>query len=126
MFRETSIAAAEKAMSSLGTRMQAVAANIANAETPGYRPREVEFEVALREAIDRERSSAVATGARPIEEAPVQVRRQAVAPGTDITVQLETQMTELARTSGHHEALARVLGKHFRMLRSAISGGSQS
>jgi flagellar basal-body rod protein FlgB len=126
MFRETSIAAAEKAMSGLGTRMQAVAANIANAETPGYRPREVEFEAALREAIDRERGSRAPSTSRPIENASVQVRRQAVAPGADITIQLETQMTELARTNGHHEALTRVLGKHFRMLRSVISGGSQS
>lgn len=126
MFRETSIAAAEKAISGLGTRMQAVAANIANAETPGYRPREVKFEAALREAIDREHSSRAQTPSRPIENASVQVQRQAVAPGTDITIQLETQMTELARTNGHHEALTRVLGKHFRMLRSVISGGSQS
>ena len=125
MFRETSIAATEKAISGLGTRMQAVAANIANAETPGYRPREVEFEAALREAIDREHSSRAPSTSRPIDSASVQVRRQAVAPGADITIQLETQMTELARINGHHEALTRVLGKHFRMLRSVISGGSQ-
>lgn len=127
MFRETSTAAVEKAMQSLSVRMQAIADNIANAETPGYRPREVEFEAALREAIDREEGEMGRPGSmRVVEETGAQVRRAAVPPALDVTVQIEKEMTDLARTTGHHEALARVLGKQFRMLRSAISGGSQS
>ena len=35
------------------TEIEMIGHNVANAETPGYRPREVEFEAALREAIDR-------------------------------------------------------------------------
>ncbi len=110
MLRETSAAAMEKALQGVALRQQAIANNIANAETPNHRPQQVSFEGALLAAIERESDSG-ASGQRATA-----VER----------VVVETEMTGLAKASLQYEALARTLGKHFRMLRSAITGGSSS
>jgi len=124
MFRETTGAALEKALEGLALRHEALVSNIANVETPGYRPRRVLFEDALRQAVREERQRA--PGSRLVEDTGAELRRQAVAPGAVAGVELETEMTALATTSAQHETLVRVVAKRVRMLRSAIAGGAQS
>ena len=123
MFRETTGAALEKALEGLALRHQALVSNIANVETPGYRPRRVLFEAALRRAVRAEQQKA--SGTRQIEDVVVQQHREAARPGAVARVDLETEMTALAITSAHHETLIRVAIKRLRMLRSAITGGGQ-
>ena len=127
MFRETSGAALEKALDGVARRLEAVADNLANAETPGHRPRRVEFEQALRVAIEQEhgrqsREPAVAA----IERVTPRVARQPILGASSVTVDPETELSALAQNSLQYEAVARALTKQFRMIRSAITGGSQS
>ena len=42
----------ERYMDLLSTRQKLVASNIANADTPGYRTRDIDFQVEFRNAID--------------------------------------------------------------------------
>lgn len=126
MLRSTSAAAVEKALDGLAMRMSAIAGNLANAETPGFRPQRVVFEQALRAAIDRERTAPTlaARGTAIRDVTPAALRR--FLPGADpVGVEPELELTELARASLHYEALARTAAKQLRMLRAAITGGAQ-
>ena len=125
MLRQTAAAAVEKALDGLALRQRAVASNLANAETPGFRPRMVAFEEALRAAIRTERAVRAPAGSRTTVDAVTpRTVQQAVPLNATTTVNPETELTELARTSLHFEALSRVSGKQLRMLRTAITGGS--
>ena len=125
MLHSTSSTAVQKALEGVATRLQAIAGNLANAETPGYRPRRVAVEQALRDAIDRERAGRV-PAARP--DAVNQVRPASfggfVAGGEPIGVEPEVELTQMARDALHYEALARTAAKQLRMLRAAITGGA--
>lgn len=126
MFRRTSAVAVQKALEGITLRQQAIADNIANAETPGHRPRRVMFEAALRAAIRNEKEAqAQGRPERAVEGVTPRVRRAPVIGGYPSATELETEMTGLAKASLHYEALSRVLAKQFRMLRTAISGGTQ-
>ena len=125
MFRQTAGAALEKALEGTAARGRAIAGNIANAETPGYQPRRVAFEEALQAAVAHETGGQEAPTVHTIEDVAPRVRSDPMAGQWGVTVNLETEMTDLARNNIQHEALVRALTKSFRMLRSAITGGSQ-
>lgn len=122
-FRDTASAAVEKALDGLALRAQAVADNIANAETPNHRPLRVSFEETLAQAIQQEHNTPVTlqqtqvTGVRPTTQ------REPVTPGQPVSIQLETEMVTLAQTTAHYDAVARITARHYRMIRSAITGG---
>jgi flagellar basal-body rod protein FlgB len=122
MLRETAGAALEKALDGAALRMEALADNIANAETPGYSQRRVSFEDSLQAAINAENQARPQGAQGAVERATPAVWREPVADAGRVTVNLETEMTELARTSAHYDALARTVAKRFRMLRTAIAG----
>jgi flagellar basal-body rod protein FlgB len=126
VLRQTSTTALEKALGGVSLREQAIADNIANAETPGYRPRRVSFEEALRAAVQHETGNTSPPVSEVIEDVTPRVRREPATERWGVTVDLEREMVDLARTNFQHEAMARMLGKAYRMLRSAITGGSQS
>jgi flagellar basal-body rod protein FlgB len=52
LFSRTSIPAVEKSLDASALRAKAIAANIANVNTPGYQRIEVEFESQLKKALD--------------------------------------------------------------------------
>jgi flagellar basal-body rod protein FlgB len=53
VFDDVSSSSLRVAIAGLAARQSAIANNIANIETPGYRARKVEFEEALRGAVAR-------------------------------------------------------------------------
>jgi flagellar basal-body rod protein FlgB len=55
LFSRTSIPIAAKSLDASALRARAIAANLANATTPGYQRIEVSFEDRLRQALDPER-----------------------------------------------------------------------
>ncbi len=125
MFRELPSATMEKALSALSMRERAIADNIANAQTPGYGPRRVLFEQALRAAVEHElRSGGGLSTSQAVERVTPRAVQWPPSGPNSAVADLETEMTDLARTNLHHDALARVVAKRFRMLRSAITGGS--
>jgi len=127
MLNDLHTAALEKALEGVAARQEAIQNNIANIETPNYQPQRVSFEQALRAAIKEERSDRDGAGSgQAIADVKPRVLRQPVAPGAPLKLDMETELTELAKTSLQHEALVRTLTKQFRMLRTAITGGSQA
>jgi flagellar basal-body rod protein FlgB len=123
---DTTTAALEKALQGQALRQRAVANNIANVDTPGYRPQRVEFEAQLQAALARETDDDPAAAAAidqvtPSEETPVAapLRRDGNA------VDIEHEMVALAESGLNHQVLVRLLSKKMQMLKSVATEGGR-
>lgn len=103
----------ERAMSGASMRQSVLAANLANANTPGYLRRDVDFEGALREAVDR--GTEIADVAFQPE-----VDQSAVLRADGNGVDVDTEAAGLAKNELHYEALVSVSSARLDILRYAM------
>jgi flagellar basal-body rod protein FlgB len=114
VFDDLSSSALRVSVAGLAARQNAIANNIANIETPGYKARKVEFEDALRGAVERGDSPA------------------SVAPSTDTSleptrlngsnVNLDEETLSHIDTTMRYQLTLRALDSKYGMLRDAIKG----
>lgn len=103
-----------KALDGLTARAEATAANIANANSPGYRPMRVDFEEALRSAAARGTDAVVAV--RPETS-------WSATPAFGTEGRLDLELATASETSLRFAALIDVLGREMGLMRVAIAGG---
>lgn len=108
------------ALDAADMRQQAIAHNIANADTPGYRRASVSFESRMVQmTADLPRGAAPSltdlSTLRPVLEL-----ADAAEP-----VQLDREMTELSETVLHQQALLKALNKQFELIGMAINEGKR-
>jgi flagellar basal-body rod protein FlgB len=122
LFNQPNYVAAKRMLDVTAARMEAVASNLANVETPNYRrvdlPRS--FETRLQEAIRAGDVSAM-NGLRPTLEPDSSA--VAVRPDGN-TVDLETEMVRMYRTSMEHGLETQLISGRLLKLRLAITGRS--
>lgn len=111
---DTTQAALERAMSGATLRHATLAANLANANTPGFRPSDVDFHSALRSALAGGPAAveAVQLGATPRAGAALR------ADGNGVDV--DTESAKLAENGLELSALAQVAAARMDILRMAI------
>ena len=104
----------ERALSGAAVRQSAIAENLANVSTPGYRRQDVDFHSALR--------SAFAAGREAVEGAAIRVTTDPAAPmrqdGNSVDADVEN--AEQARNGLEYEAIASVMKARSDVLRAAI------
>lgn len=113
--------ALERAIEGAGKRHEALAANLANANTPGYRRVEVDFHTALASAIDRG------------DEAKPALERLAFTPQTDAgagvtradgsTVDVDSESAKLAENALEQQAAVQVAHTRINILKAAMGVG---
>ena len=104
----------ERALSGSALRQQAIAQNIANVNTPGYRRQDVDFQSALAAAWDGgEQSVASVT---PRTEADMSSVMRADGSSVDIDQEAATQ----AQNGLQYEAVSTVMKTRIAILKSAI------
>lgn len=103
-----------RAMDGLHLRATAIAENIANANSPGFRLRSVDFEGALRNAVAAG-PEALAAFRPTLGSAPVSLA------GDEIRLDLE--MAAASSTAGRYAALSDILNRQMQISRLAIRGG---
>jgi flagellar basal-body rod protein FlgB len=111
------------------TRQSAIATNIANADTPGYRGVDVSFAGFLNSAMDG--LPLAATDARHLRGDSLAVGDALVLSGgtrrrdgNDVNV--DTEMAKLARNQIEYQFLARALQRKFGKFKEAITGRSSA
>jgi flagellar basal-body rod protein FlgB len=112
-------------------REQAVAANIANHETPGYKAIKVEFEAALDRAIRDFRRKASVSGENymraldPVKNAAIGVHEnRTYSERADASnVNLEEENIEMAKVQLQYDYLTRQITDTFSRLRYAVREG---
>ena len=104
----------ERALSGSALRQQAIASNIANVNTPGYRREDVDFQSALNAAWNTD---------------PATVQRVTPAVGTDPSAQvrqdgssvdIDVEAAAQAKNGLQYEAVAQVMKTRIAILRSAM------
>jgi flagellar basal-body rod protein FlgB len=118
---DTTQLALERAISGASTRQEALAANIANADTPGYRRVDVDFHGALTAAMGSsdKRSSLERTGFSP------KVDRSAGAVRADgSTVDIDSESSKLAANALESQAAVQVAATRNQILKLAIGGSA--
>jgi len=99
-----------------GLRQKAIADNIANMQTPGYRRKDVKFETLLAKALDS--SGMVDTD--EIEPELFQPKNTPVnSNGND--VDLEVEIGEMVKNTLRYKTYIRMLNKYYRQIERAIN-----
>ena len=106
-------------------RQNLIASNVANAETPGYRALDLNFEDVLKDIVERQNSPAALAASR-LGEAGVRLRILADDTPTmgneSNTVLIEREIGKLSQNALMFKAQAVFLGKKMAMMRAAIRG----
>jgi len=102
----------EAAMRGSWMRQTALTNNLANAETPGFKRQEVNFESTLQSAID---------GGQPIDQLEFQAETVPIESGPNGgAVSVDQESARLAENGLDYQALTEVVGARNTIMRSAI------
>lgn len=111
---EIASALISRALDGLNQRYAFTAQNIANANSPNYRPVRVSFEDSLRAAAEQGRSAIEAVEPRVVYEEPVE---------GESAMRLDLELATAAQTAGRYRALIDILGREMALQRTLITGG---
>lgn len=111
---DTTQLALERAIQGAATRQSALANNIANANTPGYRRKDVDFHSALRGAMAEGQAGLASLTFSPQPDTTAQVR----ADGS--SVDIDQEASYLSQAGLEYEGLVQVARGRIDILESAI------
>lgn len=110
-------------------RLKLIASNLANADTPGYRARDLDFDAALRAAAQAREAGRPAAEPRPghlplpAAESPFAVARTAAQPSLDgNSVDPDAERAAYGRAALEYRASLSFLESKVRSLMTAITG----
>jgi flagellar basal-body rod protein FlgB len=121
LFESKNYQASKKLMDMTVLRQEAIAANLANAQTPGYKRIDVDgdFESAFKDALQAGRNDQIQR-----MDAKLAVDKAApVNDATGNTVDIEKEMVHLSENQIQHQLETRMVGGRLARLRMAIKGG---
>lgn len=111
-------------------RQQALAANIANADTPQYKARDIDFSAALKVAMSGRGSGDLAlsrtapahlTGGTGAGPAPLLYRTETQSSVDGNTVDMDVERAAFADNAIHYEALTRFITEQLKGMSAALS-----
>ncbi len=119
IFQSSNYQLARKLLDASVLRQTAIAANIANAETPGYRRIDIspDFAAQLKSRLAEGGAGFSGVSARLVEDA----HARAVRPDGN-SVEIERELLEMNRNTVEYEFLTDVVSKNIKQLRLAITG----
>jgi flagellar basal-body rod protein FlgB len=129
---DSTMALLAKSLDLRSTNQQVIAANIANAETPGYAPARFEFEQALQEAVKKStftlettQPGHISPQAPSVADVHGRVIREpdSTGIGDQNGVSVDDEMIALSKNQLMYETAAQLLKKKMTILKYAVSGG---
>ena len=109
-------------------RQQLLASNIANADTPGYKARDIDFAAALRDVSAGRAASLRTTDARHLgaaagNEPAAVLYRSAQQPSIDgNTVDMDVERNRFAENAVHYDANLTFLNSQIKLMLAALQG----
>lgn len=128
IFETTKSAAMERALSGVWQRAQAIATNIANEDTPGYKGKKIAFEGMLQQELRSAEKTKTLTRSEKVERVNLTQPQMYNDPTLSVradgnNVNLDNEHIELARAQMQYQALREKINGHYSQLKYAISGG---
>lgn len=102
----------EKYMNALATRQKLVASNIANADTPGYKTSDVDFQLEFKNALNGGQPSAAAVEGLPEK-----------SDGNNVSLDREARL--LAENAIRFQLVSQLARAEIRSIRTSIQDGRQ-
>lgn len=103
-------------------RQSVISDNIANAETPGFKARKVEFEAELQRAVESNETGAMGPDITSVEANIVQDPNSEM--GQDLnTVDMDREMAAMTKNDVQYSAGTQMINKKFFFLKYAIGEG---
>jgi flagellar basal-body rod protein FlgB len=121
-----------RALEYRGRNQQIISTNIANIDTPGFRPKELRFDEELRRAVGNENLSLAKTEGKHLpgfDESGLQgaasfdLESEAANSEGDHSLNIDTEMAKMAKNNLLYEAAVKMLSEKFDLLKTAIEGG---
>ena len=120
----------EAALSIRGQRQQMLASNIANADTPNYKARDIEFSAAMSHALNRsgtstdltKTSSSHLNAHNSIDGTPALYRTTVQGSVDGNTVDMDVERNQFADNAIRYEASLTILNMQIRSMLAAIQG----
>lgn len=119
----------KQALHACALRQEAIAHNIANVNTPGYRRIDVSFEEFLRIA---QQAPLRTTDPRHVALPPARMAKPQAAPDEDApmrpdgnTVDIDYEMAQLAENQIRFQALSQLISGRYQSLKTVITGGGR-
>jgi flagellar basal-body rod protein FlgB len=109
-----------------------IAGNLANIDTPGFRPKKLEFDEELRKAVEKDQVHLTRTDGKHLPglqelstegEQSLELQTEPESTGGDHALDIDTEMAKMAKNNLLYEATVKMLSKKFSLLREAIEGG---
>lgn len=132
MFKDTYIL--QKGLDASWFNNKAIANNIANADTPGYKRQKVEFQSLLSDAIDNSAVKGSETnpkfipvGADKMDNVKYKITQDNTTSMREDgnNVDIESEMSQLAKNNIMYNSLIQQISGKFSKLRAAITGGGR-
>ncbi len=125
----------EAALGLRAQRQQVLASNIANADTPNYKARDIDFASALQGALSKsaapgvlattspEHQQAIASGNALADGTPLLYRQNAQGAADNNTVDMDVERNQFADNGVRYEAGITMINHQIRNMLAAIQGG---
>jgi flagellar basal-body rod protein FlgB len=121
IFQSDNYVLARKLLDAAVVRQEAIAANIANAETPGYRRMDVgaDFGEQLKAQVEAGTLSSASADLRP--QITEDLSARSIRPDGN-SVEIERELLAMNRNAVEHEYLSEILTSNIKQLKLAITG----
>ena len=109
-----------------------IASNVANIDTPGFRPKKLKFDEELRKAAEKEQIHLTRTNGKHLPslqqfsmagEQPFELETEPESTGGDHSLDIDREMAKMAKNNLLYDATVKMLSKKFSLLKEAIAGG---
>ncbi len=114
---------AQKLLDATVLRQEAIASNVANAETPGYRRLDIspDFEAQLKSRMSNSDTASTIGSLKP--QLAEDLTARSIRPDGN-TVEIEHELLAMNQNAVQHEYLTEVISNNLKQLRMAITGRS--
>ena len=120
---------AQQALEGLALQQEVIGHNLANVDTPAYHSQAVDFQSALRRALDKSDTLQLTTTnvahqlttARP-DRVQIFDRRGGSLRADGNNVDVDVELSQMAETGISYQAITQLISKKFLLLRSIVSG----
>ena len=127
VFQKLDIPRLQTVLDLAANRQKLLTENVANAETPGYRRKDIDFRAELKAAVGRTGGATMkATNAKHIgaganEHTPT-VNSEKIPEGQQFGVSIDREMASVAQNQLEYNVAARLVSRKFDALRTVIRG----
>ncbi|WP_176222247.1 flagellar basal body rod protein FlgB [Tuberibacillus sp. Marseille-P3662] len=122
LFQGTTVPLLSKSLNQTALKQQVISQNIANVDTPNYKAKHVEFRDALKAGIQAHRTQTEHVPFDGTGNSRVVNNQQTTIQNNGNNVDVDREMTRLAKSQTEYQAFVNAMNHDFRTLKAVVKG----